>query len=686
MSVYSIGASALDIFNLPPLISALDVNTRNEFGATIVGENAGSESTGVYNAFFGYNAGASNKTGSFNTYLGADAARKNVNGCNNVVIGYQAAQNLVSGVGNVIIGNQADANNNGNYNVFIGYLNTAYNQTVSHCNLSLGSFGDISGNNNIVLGNTTTVLGQNSAVFGNRSYNSGTNSLIWGNNIINTGCNVLIINNRHNSNDSNNIPLVNSSNDYLNINDYIIVTHEGDVSTLTLKNDIIDLTSSNATLSLGGGLTLANSTSRLVMDYYIALERLGSNYNSIYLGDDIVIGTSNNLYTSLVSKNANFYLSSNLVLLSNDYANLEFNQSNVIQLKGSNNTFTMCNGGAYLDSTLQVNRNVYLQSNLFFGSNTFLTTRGATTLCNDYSLRITGAGTTDIVEPLYMNNTFPYGVMRFSNVPQGIINWENVSDNERQEFYGSTLIQKNLFVGGATYTAGLNVSDRLLLLSGSNQWSQYVDVTSNLNPYLVFQSGSGTILRFGDNFQPELFNFTGKHRCTMKGQYDNNLKGRIVSATGEYLSLDNKNTVSIDEAIPIIELSRRAYDKTCFGVISEVETCTKKRVFRLGNMEMEIDKAEEDIKVIVNSVGEGGIWVCNANGNLQNGDLVVSSGIDGFGMRQDDDVIRSCTVAKITCDCVFDDTMMTGWAPPLYQYVCGDKTYLVAFVGCTYRF
>jgi hypothetical protein len=404
------------------------------------------------------------------------------------------------------------------------------------------------------------------------------------------------------------------------------------------------------------------------------------------MGDNVILGSSNNVDLSLLTKNANLYLNSNLVSLSNEYGSLQFNSSNVIELKGSNNTVTMCNGGTYVDSILQANRNVYLQSNLFFGSNTFLTTRGEMTLCNDFSLHIAGSGSTDISQTLYMNNTYPYGVMRFSNVPQGIVNWENVSDSERQEFYGSTLIQKNLFVGGMTYSAGLNVSDRIILLSGSNQWSQYVAVTSNLNPYLVFQSGSGTILRFGDDFQPELFNFTGKHRCTMKEPYDNNFTGRIVSATGDYLSLDNKKSLSIDEAIPIIELSRKAYDTTCFGVVSDIENDSVKRVFRLGNMEMEIEKSAQDIKVIVNSVGEGGIWVCNANGNFKNGDLIVSSGIEGFGMRQDDDILRSCTVAKITCDCVFDQSMTSGWMPAIYHYVHGSKTYAVAFVGCTYRF
>ena len=48
----------------------------------------------------------------------------------------------------------------------------------------------------------------------------------------------------------------------------------------------------------------------------------------------------------------------------------------------------------------------------------------------------------------------------------------------------------------------------------------------------------------------------------------------------------------------------------------------------------------------INAVGEGQVNVCGENGNIQAGDLIVTSSIVGKGMRQDDDVIRSYTVAK----------------------------------------
>ena len=50
--------------------------------------------------------------------------------------------------------------------------------------------------------------------------------------------------------------------------------------------------------------------------------------------------------------------------------------------------------------------------------------------------------------------------------------------------------------------------------------------------------------------------------------------------------------------------------------------------------------------VIMNSVGEGQVNVCGENGNIEIGDLIVSSSTAGKGMKQDDDIVRSCTVGK----------------------------------------
>ena len=56
----------------------------------------------------------------------------------------------------------------------------------------------------------------------------------------------------------------------------------------------------------------------------------------------------------------------------------------------------------------------------------------------------------------------------------------------------------------------------------------------------------------------------------------------------------------------------------------------------------------------VNALGEGCINVCGLGGDIEHGDLLVSSTIRGKGMKQADDLVRSCTVAKSTETVSFD--------------------------------
>jgi hypothetical protein len=47
------------------------------------------------------------------------------------------------------------------------------------------------------------------------------------------------------------------------------------------------------------------------------------------------------------------------------------------------------------------------------------------------------------------------------------------------------------------------------------------------------------------------------------------------------------------------------------------------------------------------------MWVSDVNGPLEAGDLITSSQIPGYGMKQDDDNFAPYTVAKITMECDF---------------------------------
>ena len=73
----------------------------------------------------------------------------------------------------------------------------------------------------------------------------------------------------------------------------------------------------------------------------------------------------------------------------------------------------------------------------------------------------------------------------------------------------------------------------------------------------------------------------------------------------------------------------------------------QKRIYLPKNSEHSSKFKSDDGRVLgINSVGEGAINVCSENGNIEAGDYICSSSVPGKGMKQDDDLLHSYTVAK----------------------------------------
>jgi hypothetical protein len=177
--------------------------------------------------------------------------------------------------------------------------------------------------------------------------------------------------------------------------------------------------------------------------------------------------------------------------------------------------------------------------------------------------------------------------------------------------------------------------------------------------------------------------FTGFHRCFTDDErfnkdepqlFRDKYEGRIVISTGKIATDTNENEsdweikydkdgITIEDALPIIELSRNKKDKRVFGVLgASKRKCSRKE------------------RIIINSVGEGAIWVCNSNGNIENGDYITSSDYLGYGEKQDDDLLHNYTVAKATIDCDFE------LDSPLYNcFELEGTNYRIAFIACTYH-
>ena len=259
---------------------------------------------------------------------------------------------------------------------------------------------------------------------------------------------------------------------------------------------------------------------------------------------------------------------------------------------------------------------------------------------------------------------------------------------------GKTFIEEQLNAPIANFTSNVQFLKNLNLCYSNLDnihWQVFLDPKAMNMSDLLFRSRNNTIVTFTDDFQSELLNFTGKHRCSLSNQQLSNdgidqlskYYGRLVIASGDYCGLDGSSNIMLDEAIPRVSLCVTAYDPRVFGVISAVENAGSTRTYKLGNLQFNNPKTTtSERKVVVNSHGEGAIWICNVNGNFRNGDLIVSSGIKGFGMRQPSDVCRSYTVGKITCNCDFSISSK--------RYICRyftwkGKIMKKALVGCVYK-
>jgi len=166
----------------------------------------------------------------------------------------------------------------------------------------------------------------------------------------------------------------------------------------------------------------------------------------------------------------------------------------------------------------------------------------------------------------------------------------------------------------------------------------------------------------------KLLNFTGQHRCTVRDvpQSDlDDLVGLIVSADrSEYVRMSGgiargADAITINEALPIVSVSKMSEDPKVFGVVSAAED-PENRQDEYGAFVTPFPKDVGDTRAYINSVGEGAVWVTDlmgdsSSGMLRSGDYITTTAIaPGYGVRQTNDVLHSYTVAKITMDCDFD--------------------------------
>ena len=229
-------------------------------------------------------------------------------------------------------------------------------------------------------------------------------------------------------------------------------------------------------------------------------------------------------------------------------------------------------------------------------------------------------------------------------------------------------------MGDITYDAALPSLKQLFIKSTSSgtqpnsQYGWWIGTensagSSSNNLYFSIQGSNGAFAgapAYIDNVWNEAtwkMNFTGQHRCFIQNELTDMI-GLIVSSTGNYVNIDNSLLPTINESLPICMLSHLHNDKSVFGVVSEKEDTNTTRTYKPSNFVSVIKKTNtNERRYHINSLGEGGLWITNKNGNtIENGDYITTSTIPGYGQKQTTEQLCNYTVAKITCDCNFSTT------------------------------
>jgi hypothetical protein len=251
---------------------------------------------------------------------------------------------------------------------------------------------------------------------------------------------------------------------------------------------------------------------------------------------------------------------------------------------------------------------------------------------------------------------------------QTITSWAEVSGSSGGDMNKSTYDTNNDgIVNNADYAASAGVASGLTgTVSGS-----YTCVTTGTGQFNGGMSTVGNILALGyiDTHTEYRKNgaflaFTGGHITFSDDDID----------IGDIIYVESVVHANISQTFQKIKASVLPLDKRVFG-ISAIKCSAEEGLelvefwckhpetgeFREGGFEdfyNEIINHPEYYIYKTNSIGEGQINVCEANGDIDNGDYICSSNVKGKGQKQDDDFLHSYTVAKALESVIWNDEVV----------------------------
>eukprot|EP00798_Chlamydomonas_sp_ICE-L_P013162 gene13162-biopygen2115 len=156
---------------------------------------------------------------------------------------------------------------------------------------------------------------------------------------------------------------------------------------------------------------------------------------------------------------------------------------------------------------------------------------------------------------------------------------------------------------------------------------------------------------------PNLFvNFTGQHRCFVDALAPARLRDHeglvVVTDKNAYASgllRGRQRAMTINQALPLVSLSKVPKDPRAFGVISLTQDHPAGPSAAISGTELLKIAEQGDVRVQINSIGEGCIWVCDETGST----IHAGNRHDGEqNMRCFVDTAGNCIVKcfSATCD------------------------------------
>jgi hypothetical protein len=181
--------------------------------------------------------------------------------------------------------------------------------------------------------------------------------------------------------------------------------------------------------------------------------------------------------------------------------------------------------------------------------------------------------------------------------------------------------------GQSQSVAGVGVLGWVRATSGTNYGVR--GATDSSAGFDVYAAGAGT------NYGP----FTGGHEVKLAADLPQALEpGMVMAVTGEaQVRVSPDQTVNLSSTLPTVTLARRSRDPAVFGVFVAEAT--------LGDDHWYEATPGERFGT-VNALGEGRVWVTDANGPIAAGDYLTSSDIPGYAERQGDDLLHAYTLGK----------------------------------------